>query len=74
MLPNYRKEAFTWNERYVAFTTSAEIHLWEFKLDVYEIIEQIANKKAYLLKGGKIDEHRVFMEIIRDWQQGRLRL
>jgi ribosome biogenesis GTPase A len=42
--------------------------------DNYEITEQIARKKAYLLKGNKIDEHRAHMEIIRDWQQGRLKL
>jgi len=38
------------------------------------IINKIAGKKSYLLKGGRFDEHRTIMEIIRDWQQGRLRL
>ena len=42
--------------------------------DVEEIVNKIAKKKSYLLKGGRFDEHRTFMEIVRDWQQGRLRL
>jgi len=42
--------------------------------DFEEIVDKIAEKKAYLLKGGKFDENRVIMEIVRDWQQGRLRL
>ncbi len=42
--------------------------------DSYDIIEQIARAKSYLLKQNKPDEHRTSMQIIRDWQQGRLRL
>ena len=50
---------------------------YKIKLETKEplnITEQIARKKAYLLKGNRIDEHRVNMEIIRNWQQGRLKL
>jgi len=39
-----------------------------------EIIEEIGIKKGHLLKGKRIDEHRTCSMIIRDWQQGRLRL
>tara|TARA_Y100000310_G_C20655502_1_gene801764 strand:- start:87 stop:944 length:858 start_codon:yes stop_codon:yes gene_type:complete len=42
--------------------------------DLEEIINKIAKKKAYLLKGGIFDEHRTIMHIVRDWQQGRLKL
>jgi len=42
--------------------------------DVFKIIEIIANKKAHLLKGGRIDENRTISLIVRDWQQGRLKL
>ena len=42
--------------------------------DAEEIINKIAEKKSYLLKGGRFDEHRTFMEVVRDWQQGRLGL
>jgi len=42
--------------------------------EAYEIIEQIARAKSYLLKQNKPDEHRTSMQIIRDWQQGRLKL
>jgi ribosome biogenesis GTPase A len=39
-----------------------------------DIVNKIAVKKAYLLKGGRADENRAIMVIVRDWQQGRLRL
>jgi len=42
--------------------------------DFEEIINKIAEKKSYLLKGGKFDQNRVIADIVRDWQQGRLRL
>jgi ribosome biogenesis GTPase A len=42
--------------------------------NTYEIILKIAEKKHYLLKGNVPDENRAITEIIRDWQQGRLRL
>jgi ribosome biogenesis GTPase A len=42
--------------------------------DVEEIVEQLSLKKGFLLKGGKADKHRLVMIIVRDWQQGRLRL
>ena len=41
---------------------------------VEEIVEKIGLRKSYLLKGGVADENRVFLDIIRDWQQGRLGL
>lgn len=42
--------------------------------DPYAIIAKIAEKKGHLLKGGRIDENRTISMIVRDWQQGRLRL
>ena len=42
--------------------------------NVEEIVNKISEKKSYLLKGGKFDEHRTIMVIVRDWQQGRLKL
>ncbi len=42
--------------------------------NVDEVVERIGSKKRYLIKGGKVDEHRTCSMIIRDWQQGRLRL
>ena len=38
------------------------------------IIREIALKKRLFIKGGNLDENRVCFDIIRDWQQGRLRL
>jgi len=46
----------------------------EMSEDVYEVIEELGRKKAHLLKKGIIDENRTCSMIIRDWQQGRLRL
>ena len=42
--------------------------------DTYEIINQLAEKKSFLLKGGKLDENRVISLLVRDWQGGKLRL
>ncbi len=44
------------------------------KTDPESIISQIGEKRGYLLKKGKIDENRVMVQIVRDWQQGKLRL
>lgn len=42
--------------------------------DVDDVVEQIGNKKSYLLKGNVVDEFRVSSDIVRDWQSGRLKL
>lgn len=42
--------------------------------DSYSIINKIADKKRFLLKGGVLDENRASQLIIKDWQDGRLRL
>lgn len=42
--------------------------------EVYDIICELASKKGHLLKGGELDENRTCAMIVRDWQQGRLRL
>lgn len=36
-------------------------------------LEEIAKQKGYLKKGGLIDEDRVILKIIRDWQSGKLK-
>jgi len=40
----------------------------------YEIIDEIALKKYHLKKGGTPDDLRTSTMIIRDWQQGKLKL
>jgi len=42
--------------------------------DAYEIMLQIGQERKMLLKGGITDEHRTAMQIIRDWQTGKLRI
>jgi ribosome biogenesis GTPase A len=39
-----------------------------------KIIEQIAEKNRYLLKGEKLDVNRAEVTLIREWQQGKLRI
>jgi len=38
------------------------------------IVEKIGMKKSYLKKGGVVDENRTFTNVIKDWQDGKLRL
>jgi ribosome biogenesis GTPase A len=40
--------------------------------DSMEIMLEIGKKKNYMRKGGKIDERRTALLIIRDWQRGNL--
>lgn len=40
----------------------------------YEIIEEIGRKKSHLKKGGVVDEARTSIIIVRDWQNGKLKL
>ena len=42
--------------------------------DLDLVFEEIAKKKRFLLKGGIIDERRAALAIIKDWQDGKLRL
>jgi len=39
-----------------------------------EIINEIGLKRWHLVKGGRVDENRTCSMIVRDWQQGKLRL
>lgn len=43
-------------------------------LNTYELILKIAEKKHFLLKGGVPDENRAVAMIVRDWQEGKLRV
>ena len=48
--------------------------LYEIKIeDPDNALEEIGRKKGLLLKGGIADEKRAAMQILRDWQKGRLR-
>ncbi len=40
----------------------------------YEIFEDIGHKMGYLVKGGEVDENRVSIKVIDDWQKGRIKL
>ncbi len=40
--------------------------------DFYEILLEIGKKRGYLSKGGIVDEKKTAIQIIRDWQKGKL--
>jgi len=42
--------------------------------DVYEIVNKIAERRRFFLKGGELDENKVAALILKDWQTGSLRL
>ena len=42
--------------------------------DTFEILLEIGKRKNFLWKGGKVDEVRTALTIIRDWQRGNLLL
>lgn len=42
--------------------------------DFDEFIEELGKKKNFLKKGGLVDEDRTCKMIIRDWQEGKIRL
>lgn len=50
----------------------------EYKIEIgedyWDVFEQIGKKRGFLLKGGVIDENRTSMQIVRDWQRGKLKL
>jgi len=57
-----------------AFERFYDVSIGEDEKDDFEIIiEKIGNRKRYLLKRNRIDENRVYTDIVRNWQQGSLR-
>ena len=44
------------------------------KEDFDLIIEKIGKRKGYLQSGGVVDENRVFTNILKSWQDGKLRI
>ena len=40
----------------------------------YEVFEDIGRKMGYLVKGGEVDENRIAIKVIDDWQKGRIAL
>ncbi len=42
--------------------------------DSYDLFLDIGKKKGFLVKGGEVDEHRVAIKVIDDWQKGKIKL
>jgi len=40
----------------------------------HELFEEIMKQRHYFLKGGVLDEHRAALDIIREWQNGKLNI
>jgi len=40
----------------------------------YDVFDDIARKKGFLVKGGEVDENRTAIKVIEDWQRGRIKL
>jgi len=40
----------------------------------YEVFEDIGHKMGYLVKGGEVDENRISIKVIDDWQKGKIKL
>ena len=51
-----------------------KIKIDEVAPDSYEIMLQIGQQRKFLLKGGITDESRTALQIIRDWQTGKLKI
>jgi ribosome biogenesis GTPase A len=43
-------------------------------VDAYEVFEEIGRKKGFLVKGGDVDENRISIKVIDDWQKGKISL
>jgi hypothetical protein len=50
------------------------IEIGDGDVNVNDISEMIGRKKGFVTKGDVVDEHRTAGVIVRDWQQGRLKL
>jgi ribosome biogenesis GTPase A len=46
----------------------------DVSLDDYDSFEEIGRKKGFLLKGGVVDENRTGIRIVKDWQEGKVRV
>jgi len=42
--------------------------------DSYEVFLDIGKKKGFLVKGGEVNENRVAIKVIDDWQKGKINL
>lgn len=43
-------------------------------IDFEEFIEQLGRKKNFIFKGNVVDEERIFRMILKDWQEGKIRI
>jgi len=45
----------------------------ELEGDSYEILLGVGRKRGFLMRGGEVDERKTAIQILRDWQKGKLR-
>ena len=75
-LKNIEKVAFELIRMFVNYNKNVlkELYGVEVSENYENILEEIGRKKGFLLKGGIVDERRAAMQILRDWQKGKLRV
>ncbi|MEK6936336.1 MAG: GTPase [Nanoarchaeota archaeon] len=57
-----------------AFERFYDIQINEGEEDYDSVVNKIGERKRFLLKGNRIDENRVGIMIVKDWQDGKLML
>ena len=78
------------HKEYLKVTTFPNWHLWidtikdhDYKIiqknidakgDVELLIEQLGRKRNFLRKGGVVDEDSTSRCVIREWQEGRIKI
>jgi len=45
----------------------------ELSDDSYEIMLEVGEKRGFLMRKGEVDERKVAIQIVRDWQKGKLK-
>lgn len=51
-----------------------EYYKTQLSEDVYQAFLEIGKKRGFLGKGGIVDEHRTSVNIVQDWQRGKIRM
>jgi len=67
-------ELIQWLQKEAAGTLKREFGVDESETDAEKILEQIAIKKKRLSKGGKPDTNATAMMLIKEWQEGKIRI
>ena len=76
-IKNVERVAFEIIKIFINYDKKIFEDLYNIFVDIdnyWNIFEEIGKKKGFLLSGGRVDERRAALLIIKDWQSGNLRL